>query len=60
MATYMKTALFRGYAGTGIPQLTVLDRNGKVLADNFNAGRYTDPAQTLEALAKLLETTPAK
>ncbi len=42
------------YAGTGIPDLVVVDSSGKVLADSFVNGKYVGPAQVLAQLDGIL------
>ena len=38
------------YAGSGIPDLVIVDGSGKVLADSFVKGNYVGPAQVLNEL----------
>ncbi len=44
-------ALTRSYAGTGIPDLVLLDEHGQVLVDSYADGRYLGPHQVLAAVA---------
>lgn len=41
-------------AGNGIPQLVVVDKNGRVLADSYESGEYVGPYKPLEALKAML------
>src|SRR5256886_7514481 len=38
------------YAGRGIPDLVIVDANGKVLTDSFVGGKYVGPGQVLDDL----------
>ncbi len=42
------------YAGDGIPDLVIVNRAGKILADSYVRGTYVGPAQVLTELDKLL------
>jgi nucleoredoxin len=42
------------YAGSGIPCLVLVDRDGKVLSDSYRWGRYVGPDAVLEDTWKLL------
>ena len=42
------------YAGSGIPDLVLVDSSGKVLADSYNGKQYVGPAKVLEALDSIL------
>jgi nucleoredoxin len=44
----LATRLAKAYAGTGIPDLVLLDADGHVLADSFNRDRYRGPQQVLQ------------
>ncbi|MDZ8119695.1 thioredoxin-like domain-containing protein [Pontiella agarivorans] len=45
----------RQYAGSGIPQLVLLDNNGRILADSFKGNKYLGPQHVLNELEKRLE-----
>lgn len=45
----------RQYAGSGIPQLVLLDKNGRILADSFKGKKYLGPRHVLTALDERLE-----
>ncbi len=53
-AALNKAPVFVGYQGNGIPQLVLLDRHGKVLADSFENGQYVGPLPVMQQLAKML------
>ena len=42
------------YAGSGIPDLVLVDSSGKVLADSYNGQQYIGPAKVLQALDSIL------
>ncbi len=42
------------YAGSGIPQLVLLDRNGRILADSFDGKKYLGPQHVLNELHQRL------
>ena len=60
LAKLNKTPALLGYAGTGIPQLVVVDRNGTVLANSFENGRNVGPQRAMQTLTKLLDEGAAK
>jgi len=60
LANLQKTPLFTSYMGTGIPQLTIVDRYGKVLASNWLNQQYSNPRQTLAQLTKLVDEGKAR
>ena len=45
----------RKYAGSGIPCLVVVDRDGKVIADSYVNGQYVGPTSVMNQLAKLVK-----
>ncbi len=47
-------AVHDSYGNTGIPQLVLLDPQGKVLADSFKGRQYLGPQQVLDQLSKRL------
>ena len=69
MATYMResgmpwpaieygklanVAALQKYAGRGIPDLVIVDANGKVLADSYASGKYVGPAKVLDDLSTI-------
>jgi nucleoredoxin len=69
MATYMResgmpwpaveygklanVAALQKYAGRGIPDLVIVDANGKVLADSYVSGKYVGPAKVLDDLSTI-------
>jgi hypothetical protein len=53
-------SLLKAYAGEYIPQVVVIDSNGKVLASNFVNNVYAEPDKTLEELSKILSSGAAK
>jgi nucleoredoxin len=52
--------LLLSYTGTGIPQLVITDRNGKVLANSQQNGQNTGPESALRVLQKLVNSGAAK
>ena len=42
------------YCGNGIPDLVVVDGDGKVVADSFQGKDYLGPSQAADKLAKLV------
>ena len=42
------------YCGPGIPDLVLVDENGKVLSDSFNGKTYRGPDQVLDEIEKLV------
>jgi thiol-disulfide isomerase/thioredoxin len=60
LAAVRTNAALKAYAGKYIPQVVVLDSNGKVLASNFENDVYVEPDKTLEALSKILSSGAAK
>src|SRR5881275_473841 len=41
------------YAGSGIPDLVIVDASGKVLADSYVSGKYVGPARVLDDLSAI-------
>ena len=41
------------YAGSGIPDLVIVDASGKVLADSYVSGKYVGPARVLDDLSTI-------
>lgn len=60
LAALRKSHVLSAYAGRSIPQLVVIDRHGKVLADSFVPGRYIAPDAVLKNLSALLQTGAAR
>ena len=48
------------YLRGSIPQLTIVDRNGKVLADSWTGNAYVGPKQALAGLDRTLKSGAAK
>lgn len=44
------------YAGSGIPCLVILDKNGEVLAHSYKNGKYVGPYAPMNELKRLLES----
>lgn len=55
-----QSPLLLGYAGSGIPQLVIVDKNGKVLADTYVGGRYLGPQRVVGELTKMLNAGAAR
>lgn len=49
-----KDKMVREYAGSGIPCLVVVDRDGNVLADSYVNGKYVGPTTVMNQLGKML------
>ena len=47
-------------AGTSIPQLTIVDRYGKILGDSWSGNRYVGPKVALAALDKSVKAGATK
>ena len=60
LAALQASYMLSSYAGKGIPQLVVTDRNGKVLANTYENNRYVGPDKTLADLKKILAAGTAK
>ena len=50
-------AALNKYAGSGIPDLVIIDGTGKVLADSYVNGTYVGPAKVLADLDTLFAKT---
>lgn len=48
------------YARGMVPQLVILDRHGKILADSFQGDRYIGPKTAFQELLRLLEAGAAR
>jgi thiol-disulfide isomerase/thioredoxin len=44
----------KAYAGAGIPCLVLVDRDGRVIADSYDHGRYVGPRSVLDKLGTVL------
>jgi nucleoredoxin len=44
------------YCGSGIPDLVLIDENGKVLSDSFAGTQYLGPQKVIEDIKKLVPT----
>ncbi len=55
-----KVPLLTGYTKGGIPQLVIVDRQGKVLADSYQGSTYLGPKVAMDGLDKILATGVAK
>lgn len=51
----VKNKMVREYAGSGIPCLVVVDRDGNVLADSYVNGKYVGPTSVMNQLGKMLK-----
>jgi len=60
MAKMNETPVLLGYAKGGIPQLTIVDKYGKVLADSFNGRQYVGPKVAMAGLDKLIKAGATK
>lgn len=52
--------LLMGYARGMVPQLVVVDRHGRILADSFEGDRYVGPQGAFRELQRLLDTGMAR
>jgi thiol-disulfide isomerase/thioredoxin len=52
--------LFLGYTKNAIPQLVIVDRSGKILADSYKGDRYVGPEVALKDLGKLIASGAAR
>jgi nucleoredoxin len=59
-AALEKSPPLLSYIRGGIPQLAIVDRHGKLLAEAFDGEQYLGPTVPLQALSKLLESGAAK
>ena len=46
--------------GGSIPQLTIVDRQGKVIADSWSGNTYVGPKQALAGLDRAVKSGAAK
>jgi nucleoredoxin len=53
-----KPALLQ-FAGSGIPCLVVIDRDGRVVSDSYDGSRYLGPAKVMADLERMLSGTTA-
>jgi nucleoredoxin len=53
MQSPLAKQLNKTYANTGIPDLVLIDRNGKILADSFSGSDYLGPEHVLDEYRKL-------
>lgn len=60
LSKLQRNPLFLSYTKGSIPQLVIVDRAGKVLADSYNGTRYLGPDVAKNGLAKLLDTGIAR
>jgi nucleoredoxin len=60
MAAMNKSPVLMTYPKGGIPQLVIVDRYGKVLADSYQGQRYVGPKYAQQALSKILASGAAK
>lgn len=60
LSRLQKTPLLLSYTKGSIPQLLVLDRDGRVLSDSYKGNRYVGPQVALDELARLLKTGLAR
>ncbi len=58
--TVLQNSILKKYEGDGIPDLVVVDSNGKVLADSYENNVYVGPYKTLDDLRKILSSGAAK
>lgn len=58
--TVLQNSVLKKYAGEGIPDLVVVDSDGKVLANSYENNAYVGPYKTLEDLSKILSSGAAK
>ena len=52
--------LFLGYTKDYIPQLVIVDRSGKILADSYSGKNYVGPEVALAGLTKLVDAGAAR
>lgn len=60
MSKMQATPALTAYQKGGIPQLVIVDRYGKVLADSFNGQQYVGPKVAMSGLDKLIKSGAAK
>lgn len=57
--SWSKVPLLMSYSGGTVPQLLVLDRHGRILANSFRGDRYVGPEPVKRLLLKNLKQAPA-
>ncbi len=60
LAAMKNSPILLSYTQGSIPQLAVVDRYGKLIADAYINGRYVGPKHPMGVLAKLLDTGVAR
>src|SRR5205823_3732094 len=60
MKAMQDSALLMCYLKGSIPQLTIVDRHGKIIADSWNRNAYIGPKAALAGLDKTLKSGVAK
>ncbi|CAN5558128.1 hypothetical protein BH09PLA1_BH09PLA1_17210 [soil metagenome] len=60
MKAMSASPVFMNYLKGSIPQLTIVDRYGRVIADSWNGGRYVGPKVAQAGLDKTLKSGAAK
>jgi thiol-disulfide isomerase/thioredoxin len=60
LATLSQSPLLLSFVHGAIPQLAIVDRHGKLLADAYDRGRYVGPQHAVDALDKLLKSGSAR
>ena len=59
-AAMQNSPLLLSYEKNGIPQVVILDRQGKVLAENYDGDQYLAPMAAVQSLAKILASGAAR
>jgi len=60
LAKLQRSPLFLGYTKGYIPQLVIVDRSGKILADSYKGFTYVGPDEALKGLTSLVEAGGAR
>jgi len=60
MKAMTESAVLYGYLKGSIPQLTIVDRSGKIIADSWGRGGYVGPKAALAGLDKAVQSGAAK
>ena len=60
LAKLQRTPLLLGYTKGYIPQLLIVDRSGKILADSYSGKNYVGPDVALKGLTKLVDAGAAR
>ena len=60
MKSMMDSPLLYCYLRGSIPQLTIVDRYGKVIANSWQANRYVGPKAAMVGLEKTIKSGAAK